>query len=170
MKNKTKKKGRRIVALTALLFIAAAGASAQDADGGQKKFALGIGPEWNMNSRNNFGGSAAFGFIYNLPGYWSAGLSFTAGTNFNGLYTLEPTASIRWYGLSPCAYWHKGPFLQADIGAFIFLEDEGTTTMFNGGLHGGLHIPLKEKFYLEPYGRIGYPFAFGVGALAGFKF
>jgi len=42
--------------------------------------------------------------------------------------------------------------------------------MFLGGLRGGYRFTLASHFYVEPYGRIGYPFAFGIGALAGLMF
>jgi len=152
----------------ALLFLFAVGVFAQEADVKTKKAALGIGAEWNMNSRENYAGGAALTFDYALPHSFALGVTVTASSNFNGIAVIEPAALFRWYFLGSN---NNGFFLQADIGAYLILEDEeDLKTMFNGGLRGGFRFPIKTNFYIEPYGRIGYPFAFGVGALAGVKF
>jgi hypothetical protein len=64
---------------------------------------------------------------------------------------------------------HRNFFVQADIGAYLFLEEGEVTPMFNGGLRVGYRIPLGS-FYIEPYGRGGYPYIFGIGLAAGVKF
>jgi hypothetical protein len=132
----------------------------------EKKAAIGIGPEWNMNSRENFAGGAIISFDYNLPHSFALGLSVTASSNFSGITVIEPAALFRWYFLGG----YGGFFVQADAGAYLVLEDGELTPMFLGGLRGGFRLPLGSSFYLEPYGRIGYPFAFGIGAIAGVKF
>jgi len=131
------------------------------------KIALGAGPEWNMNSRKNFAGGAVLGFDYNLPKSFAAGLGFGINYNFSNVVVIEPAAMFRWYFLGK---GHTGFFAQADIGAFFLQEDGEVYTYFLGGLRGGYRFQLKKSFYIEPYGRLGYPFAFGIGALAGYKF
>jgi len=39
-----------------------------------------------------------------------------------------------------------------------------------GGLRAGYRLPLGDMFFIEPFGRVGYPFMFGIGALAGVRF
>jgi hypothetical protein len=49
------------------------------------------------------------------------------------------------------------------------LEDEDVTPLFDGGLRVGFRIPVGERYYIEPYGRGGYPFVFGIGVMVGVK-
>jgi hypothetical protein len=160
-------KNRNCVLFTPLFFLLAAGVFAQGADGGAKKAALGIGAEWNMNSRENFAGGAALSFDYNLPHSLALGITVTASSNFYAITVIEPSALFRWYFLNS---GHSGLFVQADLGCFMLLEESDFTLLFDGGLRCGFRFPLGTAFYLEPYGRIGYPFAFGVGALFGIRF
>jgi hypothetical protein len=135
----------------------------------EKKFSIILGPEWNMNSRENFAAGAVVGFQYDFLHVFAAGIHFTASTNFNGIAVLEPMAMFRWYFLTvPGTY--AGFFAEADAGAYLVLEDGDMTPLFNGGLKGGFRLPLGDTFFIEPYGRIGYPFAFGIGVAAGVKF
>jgi len=135
----------------------------------EKKFAVGLGPEFNMNSRHNFAGGAVMGFDYKLPVAipFAVGLTVTASTNFSGFTAIEPAALFRWYFSGK---GHSGFFAQADVGTFLILEDRELIPMFTGGLRGGYRLLLGSMFYVEPHGRLGYPFAFGIGAIAGLKF
>jgi hypothetical protein len=134
---------------------------------GGKKAAISIGPEWNMNSRENFAGGAVLAFQFNLGSSFAIGINAAASTNFAGITVIEPAALFRWYFLSKS---HTGLFAQADAGAYLVLEDDEITTLFMGGLKGGIRLPFGDMFFIEPYGRIGYPFAFGIGVLAGVRF
>ena len=127
--------------------------------------AFGFGPEFNMNSRKNFAGGLVIGFDYMVSHNYAAGLLFTASHNFNGFTSIEPAALFRWYFLKSGGTLF---FAQAEAGAFIFFEDGETTPLFLGGLRGGFRKPMGS-FYVEPYGRIGYPFTFGIGILAGIR-
>jgi len=133
----------------------------------EKKMSIGAGTEWNMASRHNFAGGAVLNFLYNLPGSTSLGLSFTASMNFNGIYVLEPAFLARQYFLQG---GHSGLFVQFNTGAFIAFEEENITPMIMGGLSAGYRVQLGSSFYVEPCGRLGYPFAFGLGAIAGICF
>jgi outer membrane protein OmpA-like peptidoglycan-associated protein len=131
-----------------------------------KKFALGLGLEWSMNSHNYFAGGAGLTFDYNLSRLFAIGLSIAASSNFAVLTALEPAAMFRWY---PWGKNHTGFFVQADVGTFLYFEDEGTRPFVLGGGRAGLRLPLGRTFYIEPYGRGGYPFVFGVGVNAGLR-
>ena len=133
----------------------------------EKKMSVGLGAEWNMASRHDFAGGAVLNFLYNVPGSSSLGLSFTGSMNFNNIYVLEPAFLVRHYFSQEK---HSGFFVQFDMGAFIALEEKGVTPMVKSGLAAGCRIPLGSTFYVEPYGRAGYPFAFGLGLMAGFCF
>jgi hypothetical protein len=130
----------------------------------EKKMSVGLGAEWNMASRHDFAGGAVLNFLYNLPGASALGLSFTGSMNFNNIYVLEPAFLVRQYFLQDK---HSGLFIQFEAGAFISFEEKGVTPMIKSGLAAGYRLPLGSSFYIEPYGRAGYPFAFGLGAMAG---
>ena len=132
-----------------------------------KKAAIGIGPEWNMNSRENFAMGGVFAFDFNVGSSFALGLNVTASSNFDGITVIEPAALFRWYFLGSD---HTGWFVQADAGAYLILEDDDLTPLFLGGLRAGLRLPLGEALFVEPFGRVGYPFAFGVGVMMGVRF
>jgi len=140
---------------------------------GNHKISIGAGPEFNMNSRENFAGGFSLVFDYGLPTLPLAfGLSAAASYNFLNSAVMEAASFFRWYfpGVK-----HSGFFAQADLGFYYIMEDIATRDverfpMFLGGLRAGYRLPLGQSFYLEPYGRAGYPFAFGAGLLAGIRF
>jgi len=165
---------KKIILLTALILINGLCAFAQEesAQNGQseKKMAAGAGLEMNMNSRESLALGFALGFDYNLtiaalP--FAAGAAVTLSSNFSGIFTTELAAMFRWYFLGK---EHTGFFAQADIGVYLFSEDKEVAPLFLIGLRGGYRLPFGSMFYVEPYGRLGYPFIFGIGALAGIKF
>jgi len=135
----------------------------------EDEFAIGLGFEWNMNSRKNFAMGAVLGYDYNIPAAvpFAMGVTVTASNSFFGAAAIEPAAMFRWYFLEK---GHTGLFAQVDLGAFLFFDQGDFTPYFLGGLCGGFRLPLGSRFYVEPYGRIGYPFAFGIGAMAGIRF
>jgi len=121
---------------------------------------------------------------------FAAGLTVTVSNNFSGVTVLEPAALFRWYFLSS---GHAGFFAQVDLGAALIIgsvcsgdcpesdcagklctgkdcSETGVIPMFLGGLRGGYRLPLGSSFYAEAYGRIGYPFIFGIGVIAGMRF
>jgi len=134
-----------------------------------EKCAVSLGLEWNMNARENFSGGAVLGFDYKLPLAipFAVGVTAIYSNNFNGVAAIEPAALFRWYFLGK---GHTGFFVQADIGAYLIFEGDDFYPLFLGGLRGGFRLPLGSMFYVEPYGRIGYPFAFGIGITAGIIF
>jgi hypothetical protein len=129
----------------------------------EQKMALGIGLEWNMNARENFAGGAALSFDYSFLGSFAAGVNVTASSGFSGNAVIEPAALFRWH-------FFGGFFAQADLGAYLVLEDNDVTPLFLGGLRAGFRMPLGSLFYVEPYGRTGYPFMFGLGVMGGILF
>jgi hypothetical protein len=148
--------------LTLLTLLTTAGISAQEA-----KAAIGIGPEWNMNSRDNFAAGTALSFDSRLPHSFALGLNAGASTNFSGITVIEPAALLRRYFSTS---GDSGLFIQAEAGASLIFEGGEITPLFAGGLRGGFRLPLKASFYIEPYGRIGYPFVFGIGMAVGIRF
>ncbi|MCL2094030.1 MAG: hypothetical protein FWH12_07535 [Treponema sp.] len=128
----------------------------------------GFGLEWNMNSHHNFAGGAVASFDYALLPYLALGLSVTGSSNFNGTSVLEPTVHGRFYVFENC--WGHKFFAQYDLGAFLLMENQSTRPLLDFGFRGGMRAPLGTTFYLEPFGRWGYPFAFSLGLMAGNRF
>ena len=127
---------------------------------------LGLGAEFNMNSREMFAGGALLNFDFNLPmAPIAVGVTGTVSSNFGEGLVVEASALFRWYFLGK--KW-SGFFAQADVGAVFIFEEDETKPMFMGGLRAGYRFPLG-MFYVEPYGRVGYPFMFGIGVLAGIR-
>jgi len=53
----------------------------------------------------------------------------------------------------------------------VFMYEGDTLLRFMGGLRLGYRFLLGKRrfFYLEPYARGGYPFAWGAGIMAGIR-
>ena len=133
--------------------------------------AIGIGPEWNMNSRKNFALGAVFGLDFYIGSLFAAGLNSTFSANFTGFYAIEPAAMFRWYflGRKFPDKWFGGWFFQAEGGVFLIFDNNEFSLKPLGGLRAGLRLPFGKMLYLEPFGRVGYPFMFGVGAAVGLR-
>ena len=145
---------------------------AQEKGGSERPFSAGIGPEWNMNSRHNFAGGTVFGIYYNLLNRLSVGLTATGSTNFFNTQVMEFSGLIRWYykGTGHKGAEYTGFFAQLEGGAFVIMEEGEQTILPLVGLRGGYRLPISSHFYIEPCGRLGYPFAFGIGLMAGISF
>jgi len=126
--------------------------------------ALGPGVEWNMNADRKYAMGAAVNADYNLFNSFAAGISLGVSNNFSALTAVEAAGMFRWYIFSEN---RTGFFAQADGGLFLYMEDVKAKPMALGGLRLGIRIPLGAMFYIEPYARGGYPFAFSVGMSAG---
>ena len=134
-----------------------------------KRVAIGLGPEWNMDSRFNFAMGGALGLAVSIDDGFAMGLCFSASNNFTGITALEAGGIFRAYIPGKKNF---GFFIQTDIGAFFILEEKEVTPMFMNGIRAGYRFLLgpDKKYFVEPYGRLGYPFAFGVGVLGGLRF
>ena len=125
---------------------------------------FGGGMEMNMNSSENFAGAAVLGFNYNLPlPSFTAGITAGISLDFSTGRAIEFAPFFRWYVLGG----YSGIFAQADVGFSFITESEENFPRFLGGLRGGYRMPLGDKFFVEPYVRAGYPFAFGIGVIGG---
>jgi hypothetical protein len=134
------------------------------------KISVSLGPEWNMNSREKFAGGLVLGFEYNFLYYYpfALGLIISASNNFRGFTVAETTAMFRWY-YSPEEMSVRF-FAQIEAGVYLIPEDGTVLSMFNGGIRLGYRIPFNTFLYCEPYGRLGYPFVFGMGVMVGWRF
>ena len=125
---------------------------------------IGLGPEINGNTREGaaIGGGLTFGI--DLNSRFALGLKTSFSHNLNTVGTLEPLAFFR-YKL-PLG----GLFLQAETGAAVYFEHGEAYPAFSGGLAAGWRFNLGKNWYLEPALRGGYPFIWGLGITAGYRF
>jgi hypothetical protein len=126
----------------------------------------GLGVEGNANTREGaaFGGSLSGGV--DLDDQFSLGLRITLSSNMDTVTTMEPAAFFRYY----LPFNFSGLFAQAELGMSLFFEDGESYPAFLGGLAFGWRYNVNEKWYIEPSVRMGYPFLWGFGILAGFSF
>jgi hypothetical protein len=129
-------------------------------------FSLGLGIEGNGNSRKGGAFGQSLSLSYEVIENWEIGLSVGNSENFQGTNVLEPMANGRWYFLELAG---NRLFTQADLGASLIFEDSKLNPSVMGGLTVGMRVPLKS-FYAEPYTRFGYPFLWGAGIKAGYRF
>ena len=132
-----------------------------------QKMSAGLGLEWNMNSRHNFAGGTFFNFDYQLPRFASLGFSLGVNSNFDNIHIIEPVFLFRAYRAED---EFAGLFFQSELGASFIFEDEELTRRPRIGFGTGYRILLGSSFFVEPYGRIGYPFAFSLGVAGGIRF
>ena len=141
--------------------------AAQEKSESSGPLSAGIGPEFNMNSRHNFAGGTVLGIYFNLPKNSAIGLTSTVDFNFFNTEVLEFAVLYRrFFGDGN----YSGFFLQPEAGIFIIFEDGEVIPLPLFGLRGGYRLPLGSRFYIEPCGRLGYPFAFGIAFMAGITF
>jgi hypothetical protein len=153
---------RRFFGLSLLFVVLAGTLSAREAE----RFALGFGIEGNSNTRDGMAMGESLYFSYEIIKNLEAGVTFGVNHNFQNMTVLEPAAMGRWYFFE----LPKNKFFaQADLGASLILEDGTLTPLFLGGLTLGARFPLGP-WYLEPYARGGYPFIWGAGLKAGYRF
>ena len=155
------------IQLTVIIFLVCniSAFSQENAFSLDNKYAAGLGLEFNLDSRHYFAGAVVLAFDYNLNSNYSVGANLTASNNFAGFLVIEPTVMVRHYIWENC---HRQIFfVQADLGALFFREDGEWTQMFELGLRGGFRMPIRTIYYIEPYGRLGYPFAWGIGFIVG---
>ncbi|MCL2069585.1 MAG: hypothetical protein FWH19_01190 [Treponema sp.] len=154
-----------LVLVILLVFFFTPGVFAQETK--ESSMSAGLGLEWNWDSRHDFAGGIPVNIIYDIHRDFSLGLNVTGSYNFFSMEALELSILAR-------SYIDKnrrlGTFIQGEMGAFIIFEEEGITPMPLLGFHLGYRHLLTRLFYLEPYGRLGYPFGFGIGLTAGILF
>ena len=152
-------------------------AAAQDNEG--YKWGVNAGVEMNMNSGNHheLHSIAALGFGVHTGGDYNINDMFTAGLNlnfsFSDLFAFEAAGFFRWYFLRilpKVPGFLRNIFVQADLGVWAGNDSHTKAAKFLGGGSAGIRFRLPGNFYIEPYGRFGYPFLFGVGVTAGYRF
>ena len=133
----------------------------------EKKMSAGLGLEWNMDSRHNFAGGTLLTFDYKLQRFVSLGILVAGSSNFSDTHVIEPAFAFRAYYRE---YEFSGPFFQSELGISFIYEAGDRWVLPLVGAGAGYRFLLGQSFYIEPYGRLGYPFAFGFGLIGGMRF
>jgi hypothetical protein len=127
------------------------------------RFSIGLGAEGNKNAVEKTSVAGVLTNDFAINSHISIGSRLGFSYDLTDVGTLEAGIMFRVYFLS----WNSsGPFIQADGGlSYIFWHDD----MFREFLYGGtlgwrFHL---GSFYIEPYGRGGYPFVWGGGLVLG---
>ena len=152
---------KKALIIMVLVFILGISSFAQD-----KKIAFGYGVEMNLNAEDGNAGGAILSFDVNLFQRFATGVSVTMSGDSYDNGVLETAIIGRGYFSS----FHKGFFIQGDLGlSVINLRDEKTFFEPLFGIQGGYRLVIGEFFFAEPHIRVGYPFVFGIGIVAGFR-
>jgi len=115
-----------------------------------------------------FGGGILFGGSWDGKG---VGLRLFYAQDAEDFIFLEALAHMRFY-LSREKN-NTGIFLQAEVGIVFFSYEELEITdycSFVGGISAGWRFMIYKQWYIEPFIHVGYPYIFGAGFSAGFKF
>jgi hypothetical protein len=134
---------------------------------GQEKMSIGLGPEFNWNSRQRYAAGIPLYFGYNFKEKYKAGTIITFSNNFGNFSVIEPTLFIRRYFNDSM---FSGFFVQADLGVFLIFESGEFIPMADAGARVGYRKFFGQSFFIDPNVRLGYPFGFGVGVIAGLCF
>jgi len=164
MKEKNVKK--HIIMICVILLLSLTGFAQENT---QHVISAGFGPEINMNARNNFAGGLTLSADYQLPipaFRFSAGLVISGSHNFSDTGVMETVGMFRWYFMGDD---YTGFFAQADVGMHFITEPTISPVLFQVGVRAGYRMFLTDMFYIEPYGRFGYPYFMGIGVLAGMR-
>jgi len=117
---------------------------------------LGVGPEFNMNSRENFAGGLGLYSGLNLNQRFALGLKINYNYNFKNMSILESATLLRFYPIN------QRFFLQTETGVSIIFDYSYNNLKFLGGLNTGWTFLLGKRLFIEPIFRVGYPYLFGI--------
>ena len=137
------------------------------------KSSLGFMAEINKNSVSAFSPAGGIVFDYSLTRRFSAGVkalaSYDAFNTDQSIYSIETSFIAKLYVASPGGEPSSGLFVSGEIGPEFLMIDSKLKTVTSGGITLGFRIP-SGSYYFEPYLRGGYPYLFGAGVSAGFRF
>ena len=116
-----------------------------------------------------YGGGAALGAG---DGRFSLGFRMVYASDSESLSSFEFAFFMRYYVLSPDE--HNGLFVQASGGPAALLHSSGNEDIdeidfISFGLSVGWRFPLGNHFFFEPALRFGYPYIYGGGISAGYR-
>ncbi|MDR1956144.1 MAG: hypothetical protein LBQ30_04745 [Treponema sp.] len=142
---------------------------AQTEPGLKKQANLGLGIEGNVNTGNSMIFAQSICYDQRLFTVFGLGLLFTVSSDFGSFLSMEPEVFVRWYFLD-LGIPGGGLFVQEDMGLRLASDNFVIKPAFLGGFSLGFRYAFKyQDYYMEPYIRGGFPFAFGVGLRGGVR-
>lgn len=137
------------------------------------KSSLGLIAEANKNSISMIAPAAGISFDYSVGRNFSIGIktliSYDVFEKENSILSVEPLGFLRWYVVSPSGEPSAGLFIEGQFGPELLFVNSAVRLSVSSGLSLGFRIAL-QNFYFEPAIRGGYPYLFGAGFNAGFRF
>ena len=137
------------------------------------KSSLGFIVEANKNSLSHIACALGISFDYSVTRRFSLGVkaevSYDAFESDNTIYVIESLAFARWYVVSPTGEPSAGLFVEGQGGAELLLVNSDLKFAPSAGVALGFRI-ADGNFYFEPMLRGGYPYLFGAGIGAEFRF
>ena len=121
-----------------------------------------LGGEANGNTPDGISYGGALNIGLDINQYFSLGVKKAYTSDFDTITITEDSGFLRIYPLGKANL-----FLQAELGAVIYFEDDKSYSSPLGGLAAGWRINIGRNFYLEPAVRGGYPYIWGAGLMAG---
>jgi len=130
----------------------------------------GLGTAMYSRTGLSYGGSLAFAYSRKF----SIGMQVAYFLDLaDKIDALELSVLLRFYlqKIFTCS----GPFIQVSCGQVLFYKrDEISFPTLWGSIYGsidfGWRLILKDKYFIEPFIRGGYPFLYGGGFAAGIRF
>jgi len=130
---------------------------------------ISLGFETAMFNNALFGGSFAVGYGKGA----AIGIKAAYYSEINGVTILELVFLLRFYFLGTAAY--SGPFLQLSGGPTLISVNgnigfPSELGVVSAGINVGWRFLFKNRFFIEPSIRGGYPYMFGAGISGGIRF
>jgi len=153
-----------------LLFCVSAGFADTDPERGDFWFCPSFDTALYGISGVSYGGGLALGYGSGM----SVGMKTVWFFNSDGISVLELNFLLRFYSSGRRTF--SGSFIQFMGGPALFFGNEIGDSIpprigaFSIGLSYGWRFLIKEKWFIEPYIRVGYPYLAGAGLSAGMHF
>ena len=103
---------------------------------------------------------------YEINPHFSAGLRMALLHDLDTITTLNIQGFFRYQLPLPI----DGFFAQAEAGIVMFFEAGETFPAFSAGLAAGWRFSFTDNWFMEPVLRFGYPYMWGFGVMAGYRF
>ncbi len=137
------------------------------------KSSIGFMLEANKHSISHIAPAVGISFDYSLSRRVSLGVKSMASYDVvekeNTVFAIEPLAFLRWYAVSPSGEPGAGLFVEGQGGGDFLLVNSALRVVPSAGGVVGFRF-VHGSLCVEPYVRGGYPYIFGAGVTAGFRF
>jgi len=129
-------------------------------------FFIGIGNELNGNSHIGIVTSIDLTLGLDINRTFGIAAKTAYHHDMNYVNTIEPRLLLRLY-LTPA---NIRPFIQTETGAVVIRAADNNYCKFSAGITAGCRFTMTRLLYIEPALRLGYPYLWGAGITAGFRF